>query len=73
MQPPGYSRRVRELCDAHDVLIADEVATGFGRTMFACEQERVTPDLLCPGKGLTNGYMPLAATLHGADLRGLPR
>jgi adenosylmethionine-8-amino-7-oxononanoate aminotransferase len=66
VQPPGYLRRVRELCDEHDVLlIADEVATGFGRTgtMFACEQERVAPDLLCLGKGLTNGYMPLAATL----------
>ena len=66
VQPPGYLRRVRELCDAHDVLlICDEVATGFGRTgtMFACEQERVSPDLLCLGKGLTNGYMPLAATL----------
>jgi adenosylmethionine-8-amino-7-oxononanoate aminotransferase len=66
VQPPGYLRRVRELCDAHDVLlIADEVATGFGRTgtMFACEQERVAPDILCLGKGLTNGYMPLAATL----------
>ena len=66
VQPPGYLRRVRELCDRHDVLmICDEVATGFGRTgtMFACEQERVSPDLLCLGKGLTNGYMPLAATL----------
>ena len=66
VQPPGYLRRVRELCDAHDVfLICDEVATGFGRTgtMFACEQERVAPDFLCLGKGLTGGYMPLAATL----------
>ncbi|MEZ5154582.1 MAG: adenosylmethionine--8-amino-7-oxononanoate transaminase [Solirubrobacterales bacterium] len=66
VQPPGYLRRVRELCDAHDVLlICDEVATGFGRTgtMFACEQEAVAPDFLCLGKGLTNGYMPLAATL----------
>ncbi len=66
VQPPGYLRAVRQLCDAHDVLlICDEVATGFGRTgtMFACEQERVSPDLLCLGKGLTNGYMPLAATL----------
>lgn len=66
VQPPGYLRQVRELCDAHDVLlICDEVATGFGRTgtMFACDAERVSPDLLCLGKGLTNGYMPLAATL----------
>ena len=66
VQPPGYLRRVRELCDAHDVfLICDEVATGFGRTgtMFACEQERVAPDFLCLAKGLTGGYLPLAATL----------
>ncbi len=66
VQPPGFLHRVRELCDAHGVLlICDEVATGFGRTgtMFACEQERVSPDLLCLGKGLTGGYLPLAATL----------
>ncbi|HYU61702.1 MAG TPA: aminotransferase class III-fold pyridoxal phosphate-dependent enzyme, partial [Solirubrobacterales bacterium] len=66
VQPLGYLRRIRELCDRHDVfLICDEVATGFGRTgtMFACEQERVAPDFLCLGKGLTGGYMPLAATL----------
>jgi adenosylmethionine---8-amino-7-oxononanoate aminotransferase len=64
--PPGYLRRVRELCDAFGVLlICDEVATGFGRTgtMFACEQEGVAPDLLCLAKGLTGGYLPLAATL----------
>ncbi len=64
--PDGYLRAVRELCDEHDVLlICDEVATGFGRTgtMFACEQEDVAPDLMCLAKGLTGGYMPLAATL----------
>jgi adenosylmethionine-8-amino-7-oxononanoate aminotransferase len=65
-QPPGFLHRVRELTERHDILlIADEVATGFGRTgtMFACEQERVAPDFLCLGKGLTGGYLPLAATL----------
>jgi adenosylmethionine---8-amino-7-oxononanoate aminotransferase len=64
--PPGYLRAVRELTERHRVLlICDEVATGFGRTgtMFACEQERVAPDLLCVAKGLTGGYLPLAATL----------
>ena len=66
LQPPGYLRAVRELCDRFGVLlICDEVATGFGRTgtMFACEQEDVAPDLLCLAKGLTGGYLPLAATL----------
>jgi adenosylmethionine-8-amino-7-oxononanoate aminotransferase len=64
--PDGYLRAVRELCDEHGVLlICDEVATGFGRTgtMFACEQEDVAPDLMCVAKGLTGGYLPLAATL----------
>jgi adenosylmethionine-8-amino-7-oxononanoate aminotransferase len=66
VHPPGYLRTVRELCDAHGVpLICDEVATGFGRTgrMFACEHEDVVPDLMCVAKGLTGGYLPLAATL----------
>lgn len=64
--PPGFTRDVRELCRASEVLfIADEVATGFGRTgkMFACEHEGVVPDLLAVAKGLTGGYLPLAATL----------
>jgi adenosylmethionine-8-amino-7-oxononanoate aminotransferase len=64
--PPGFLRRVREVTREHGVLlIADEVAVGFGRTgtLFACEQEGVTPDLLCLAKGLTGGYLPLAATL----------
>lgn len=66
VHPPGYLRRVRELTRAHGIpLIADEVAVGFGRTgtLFACEQERVAPDLLCVAKGLTGGYLPVAATL----------
>ncbi|MDA0740162.1 MAG: adenosylmethionine--8-amino-7-oxononanoate transaminase [Nitrospirae bacterium] len=64
--PPGYISRVRKLCTQYNVLmIADEVATGFGRTgqMFACDHEKVTPDLMAVAKGLTGGYLPLAATL----------
>jgi adenosylmethionine-8-amino-7-oxononanoate aminotransferase len=66
VHPPGYLRAVRDLCDEFGAfLICDEVATGFGRTgtMFACEQEDVSPDFLCLAKGITGGYLPLAATL----------
>jgi adenosylmethionine-8-amino-7-oxononanoate aminotransferase len=71
MHPRGYLRGVRELTAKHDVLlIADEVAVGFGRTgrMFACEHESVTPDLLCIAKGLTGGYLPMAATLATGEI-----
>ena len=64
--PPGLLRKIRALCDQYDVLlVCDEVATGFGRTgrLFACEHESVTPDILCLGKGLTGGYLPMAATI----------
>lgn len=64
--PPGFLRGLRELTRRYEVLlIADEVAVGMGRTgrMWACEQEEVVPDFLCLAKGLTGGYMPLAATL----------
>jgi adenosylmethionine-8-amino-7-oxononanoate aminotransferase len=66
VHPPGYLRRIRELTAKYRVqLIADEIAVGFGRTgkLFACDHEQVSPDILVLSKGLTGGYLPLAATL----------
>ena len=71
MHDPAYLRRARSLCDAYGIfLIADEIAVGFGRTgtMFACEQAGVQPDLLCLSKGLTGGFLPLAAVLATQDI-----
>lgn len=69
--PAGMLRELRAWCDTHGVhLILDEVMTGFGRTgtMFACQRENVIPDFLCLAKGLTGGYLPMAATLTTADI-----
>jgi adenosylmethionine-8-amino-7-oxononanoate aminotransferase len=66
VHPSGYLRGVAQLARRYDVLlVADEVAVGFGRTgtLFACQQEGVTPDLMCLAKGLTGGYLPMGATL----------
>lgn len=66
MYPPAYLAKLRSLCDAYNVhLIADEIATGFGRTgsMFACDQAGISPDIMCVSKGLTGGYMPMSITI----------
>jgi len=66
MHDPEYLRRAREICDRFDVLlIADEIAVGFGRTgtLFACEQGGITPDLLCLSKGITGGTLPLSVVM----------
>ena len=69
--PEGYLKEVRFLCNQYHILmIADEVATGFGRTgkMFACEHEKVSPDLMAISKGISAGYLPLAATLTTEEI-----
>jgi adenosylmethionine-8-amino-7-oxononanoate aminotransferase len=71
VHPPGYLKHIRDLTRKHNMLlIADEVAVGFGRTgkMFASDWEDVSPDLLCLGKGITGGYLPLAATMATEDI-----
>jgi adenosylmethionine-8-amino-7-oxononanoate aminotransferase len=71
VHPPGFLKAAADLCRKHDVhVILDEVATGFGRTgtMFACEQEGVEPDLMCLAKGISGGYLPLAATLATEEI-----
>ena len=69
--PAGFLRLVKEICTRHQVLlIVDEVATGFGHVgdWFACTREQVTPDILCLGKGLSGGYLPIAATLSTEEI-----
>lgn len=73
VQPPGFLRRVRELCDRYGLLmITDEVATGFGRTgrMFACQHEAVVPDIMALSKGIAAGYLPIAATVTTEEVYG---
>ena len=71
VSPPGYLSAVEGVCRKYNVLlIADEVATGFGRTgrMFACEHESIVPDMICLSKGITGGYLPLAATISTGEI-----
>lgn len=71
IQPEGFLKKVRKLCDDYEVLlICDEVATGFGRTgkMFACDHDLISPDIMCLAKGITGGYLPLAATLTTQEI-----
>lgn len=71
VHPPGFLAGLRDLTRRLDILlICDEVATGFGRTgrMFACEHESVAPDLMCAGKGLTGGYLPMAVTMASDEI-----
>ena len=71
VHPDGYLKHVRQLCSEYDIpLIADEVAVGFGRTgtMFACDHEQVQPDIMCMAKGISGGYLPLAATLATEEI-----
>lgn len=73
VQPPGFLRRVRELCDRYGLLmITDEVATGFGRTgrMFACQHEAVVPDIMVLSKGIAAGYLPIAVTVTSEEVYG---
>jgi adenosylmethionine-8-amino-7-oxononanoate aminotransferase len=69
--PKGFLKGIERLCRQYNILlICDEVAVGFGRTgtLFACEQEEVQPDIVCLGKGITGGYLPLAATLTTEEI-----
>jgi adenosylmethionine-8-amino-7-oxononanoate aminotransferase len=69
--PPGYFRRIREICDKHGILlILDEVMCGMGRTgtLFACEQDGVAPDIVCIAKGLGAGYQPIGAMLCSSEI-----